>query len=185
MSTPASNEISRLGRLEGQVLGIAESVPNKQEELERLRARILDLELMRGLGTIKEGLPNFSDFLELRLTVGRLQAETTSLRARIDISPALSRGPAEGSRARVPVYSGDRSTLSNFEKLIQTWTLLHEAGNAIVTEDPIRVVGRERAELDSTHGRENLNQSIAVWTGLVKRIEKDKTLLDMVTVTNR
>ena len=35
MSTPASDEISRLERLEGQVLGIAESVPHMQEELER------------------------------------------------------------------------------------------------------------------------------------------------------
>ena len=70
MSTPASDEISRLGRLEGQVLGIAESVPHMQEELERLRARTV--ELTRGLSIIKEGLVGFSDFLELRGTVGRL-----------------------------------------------------------------------------------------------------------------
>ena len=36
MSTPASDEISRLGRLEGQVVGIAASVTRIQEELERL-----------------------------------------------------------------------------------------------------------------------------------------------------
>ena len=58
--------------------------------------------------------------------------------------------------------------------------MTHEAGNALVTDYPIRVVGRERAELDSIHGREKVNQSIAVWTGLVKGIDKDKTLLDMV-----
>ena len=60
------------------------------------------------------------------------------------------------------------------------WTLTHNARNTLVTTDPIRVAGRERAELDSVHGREKVNQSIAVWTGMVKRIEKDKTLLDMV-----
>ena len=54
MSNPASDEISRLRRLEGQVLGIAESIPHMQEELERLRARMV--ELTRGLSAIKKGL---------------------------------------------------------------------------------------------------------------------------------
>ena len=70
MSTPASDKISRLARLEGQVSGIAESVPHMQEELERLRAR--KMELMRGLSSAREGQVNFSDFLALRGTVGRL-----------------------------------------------------------------------------------------------------------------
>ena len=110
-------------------MGIAESVPHMQEELERLRARTI--ELTRRLSIIKEGPVNFSDFLELRGTGGRLQAEITSLRVRYEISPTLSRGPAEGSRAPVPVYSGDRSTLFNFLKLFQTWALLHKAWNAL------------------------------------------------------
>ena len=136
------------------------------------------MELTRGLSAIREGQVHFSDLLELRGTVGRIQAETGSLRARIDSSPTLSRGPAEGSRAPMPVYSGDRSTLPNSLKLFQTWTLLHEAGNALVTEDPVRVVGHERFKLESTRGREEVNQSIAVWTRLVKGIQKDKTLLE-------
>ena len=57
---------------------------------------------------------------------------------------------------------------------------MHEAGNVLVTEDPARVVGHERSELENIHGKEKVNQSIAVWTGLVKGIEEDKTLLDMV-----
>ena len=178
MSTPASDEISRLGRLEGQVMGIAESVPHMQENLKRLRTRTV--ELARGFSIIKEGLVNFFDFLELRGAVGRLQAETISLRARNDISPTLSRGPAEGSRAPVSVYSGERSTMSNFLRHFQTWILLHEAGNALVREDPVRVVSHERSELESTYGREKANQSIAVWRRLVKGVEKYKTLLDMV-----
>ena len=141
-----------------------------QEELERLRARTV--ELTRGLSIIKEDLVNVSDILELRGTVGRLEAEITSLR------------PAESSRAPVPVYCGDRSTLSNFLKLLQTtWTLLHEEENALVTDDPFRFVGRERSELESTHGREKVNRSIAVWTRLVWGIEKDISLLDMVITT--
>ena len=110
--------------------------------------------------------------------VGRLQAEMTNLQARVDIFPTLSRGLE--SRAPLPVYSGDRSTLSNYLKLFQTWTSSYEAGNVLVKEIPVRVVGHERPELESIHGREKVNQSIAVRTRLVKGIEKDKTPLDMV-----
>ena len=149
-----------------------------QEELERLRARTT--ELTRELSSEREGRVNLSDFLELRGTVGRLQAEMSNLQARVDSSSTLSR-QNEGSRAAVPVYSGGRSTLSTYLKLFQTWTSSHAAGNVLVTEVPVRVVGNERPELENIHGREKVNQSIAVWTGLVKGIENDKTLLlDMV-----
>ena len=49
-----------------------------------------------------------------------------------------------------------------------------------MTEVPVRVVGHECPELESIHGKEKVNQSIAVWAGLVKDVEKYKTLLDMV-----
>ena len=101
MSTFASDEVSRLERLEGQVLGTAESVPHMQKELERLRARTS--ELSRGLSSEREGQVNLSYFLELRGTVGRLQAEMSNLQARVDILSTLSRAN-EGSRASVPVY---------------------------------------------------------------------------------
>ena len=139
-------------------MGIAGSVPCMREELERLKEKMV--EVTRGISTIKKGLVHFSDsdFLELRRMVGRYEAEITSLqRARFDMSPTLSRGPAEGSRAPVPVYSGDRSTLSNSLKIFQTWTLTHDAGNTLVTTELILVVGRERAELDDAHGRETVN----------------------------
>ena len=45
--------ISRLGRLEGQVVGTAERVPRMQEELESLRAKMV--ERTRGFSTMKEG----------------------------------------------------------------------------------------------------------------------------------
>ena len=73
----------------------------------------------------------------------------------------------------MPVYSGDRSTFSNFLKLFQTWTMAHYAGNALlVPSEPIFVIGKEKAELDSVHGREKVNQYIAVWAGEVKGIKK-------------
>ena len=165
MPPSASDEISRLGRLEGQVMGIAESVPCVQEELKRLKEKMMDL--TRGISTTKEGLVHFSDSdsLELRSTVGRYEAKLARLRqARFDtLSPTLSRGPAEGSRAPVPVYYGDHCTLYDFLKLFQTWTLTHEAVNASATSEPIRVVGREWAELDGAHGREKVNPYILLF----------------------
>ena len=84
MSTPAWEEIPRLGRLGGQVIRIAESVLRMREELERLKAKMV--ELTRGSSTVKEGEVNFSDFLELREMVGRHEAEITNLRqARFDM----------------------------------------------------------------------------------------------------
>ena len=42
------------------------------------------------------------------------------------------------------------------------------------------MVGKDWDELDNANnGRENVNQSVAVWTGLKKGIERDKTLLDI------
>ena len=42
------------------------------------------------------------------------------------------------------------------------------------------MVGKDWDELDNVHRREKVNQPIAVWIGLAKVIERDKTLLDMV-----
>ena len=73
-----SDEFSRLGRLKGQVVGIAERVPHMQQGLKHLRAKMV--KLTRGFSTIKEGFVHISDFLELRNMVGRHEAEMTSLR---------------------------------------------------------------------------------------------------------
>ena len=37
----------------------------------------------------------------------------------------------------------------------------------IVTSEPVRVVGKDREELDNAYGREKVDQPIAVWAGLV------------------
>ena len=50
MSSLTPDESPRLGRLEGQVVGIAEHVPYMQEELERHRAEIA--ELTRRIGKV-------------------------------------------------------------------------------------------------------------------------------------
>ena len=55
-----SDEISRLGRLKGQVVRIAKRVLRMQEELGRLKEKMV--ELTRGFSTMKEGLVHVSNF---------------------------------------------------------------------------------------------------------------------------
>ena len=140
------------------------------------------MELARRIGAIKEGSVQMSDFLEVRSMVIRFETEIAGLRhARLDTpSPTLSRVPAESSRLPVPIYSGNHSILPILLKLFRTWILAHDAENAIVTSEPIRVVGKHRVYLDNAYEKQKVNQSIAVWTGVVRGIEWDNDLLNMV-----
>ena len=80
----------------------------------------------------------------------------------------------------MPLCFGDRSTLPICFRLFRTWAFTHDAANAIVTSEPIRVVGEDRETLDSAHGRNKVNESITAWIALLKGIEQNKTLLDMI-----
>ena len=136
---------------------IVEQIPGMREKLERHRAGIV--ELARRIGVIKEGLLQMSNFLEIRSMVGRHEAEMAGLRyARLDTpSPSLSRGPDGSSRLPVPIDYGDRNTLLNFLKLFRTWTLAHDAKNAIAAYELVRVVGKNRDDLDNAHRRQKVN----------------------------
>ena len=113
--------------------------------------------------------------------VNRHDVEIISLRQAAVRVPALTLQPA--GKLHLPLYSGERSTLPNFLKLFRTWTKGHGTDSALITDESIHVVDKERRELDARHGKESVNKAIAVWSGLVKAIEKDKTLLDMIITT--
>ena len=91
-----------------------------------------------------------SGFLELRSMIGRHETEIAGLR-----------------QARLDTSF---STLSR--------------GPAKSSRLPVSIYSGDRSTLpnflDNAHGREKVNQSIAVWIALVKGIEQDKTLLDMI-----
>ena len=59
-------------------------------------------------------------------------------------SPTPSREHAESRRVPVPICSSDGSTLPLCFKFFRTWALAHDAVSAIVTNEPIRVVGEDR-----------------------------------------
>ena len=49
MSSPTPDKNSRQGRLEGQLVGIAEHVSRMQEELEHLKAKVVELTRVLGI----------------------------------------------------------------------------------------------------------------------------------------
>ena len=84
-------------------------------------------------------------------------------------------------RFPIPVYSGERSTLSRFLKLFYTWALSFHPEDALNHSRPIVMTGENlRRELEREYGRQIVAQSLTVWNGLTKAVEKDKTIEDMV-----
>ena len=88
--------------------------------------------------------------------------------------------PESTGKLPLPLYSGDRSTSPNFLKLFRTWTKGHGTESALIREESIHVVEKERSELGERHGSESVSKAIAVWSGLVKAIKKDSTLSDII-----
>ena len=177
---PRRMKIQSLGRLEGQFVGIAERVPHMQNERERHGAEMA--ELTWRTSAIKEGLVNMYDFLELRSTVVDMRPKLLvcdklglihrSLPFHVDLlKVADSRCPYILETAALCLV------LSCFpERGLRR--MMQKTPQLLVNQSVLSV--KEWIALDNALGREKVNESIAVWTGLVKEIQRDKTLLDMV-----
>ena len=105
--------------------------------------------------------------------------------ARLDKpSLALSRGPAlEVADSRFPYIIVTAAPWLIFSCIFERERWRMGRRKCTINSEPIRVVGKERVELYNARGREKLNQSIAVWTGLKKETERDKTLLHVMVIT--
>ena len=178
MSPPAPDENSSLGRLDGQ---LAERVPHMQNERERHGAEMA--ELTWRTSAIKEGLVNMSDFLELRSTVVDMRPKLLvcdklglihrSLPFHVDLlKVADSRCPYILETAALCLFFScfpERGLRRMMQKTPQ-----------LLVNQSVLLSVKEWIELDNAHGREKVSKSIVVWTRLVKGIQRDKTLLDMV-----
>ena len=79
------------------------------------------------------------------------------------------------------MYSGDRSSLSRFLKLFNTWALSSQSEDALNHSRPIIMTGdNSRRELEREYGRQIVAQSLTVWNGLTNAVEKDKTIPNIV-----
>ena len=81
----------------------------------------------------------------------------------------------------IPMYSGERSSLSRFLKQFHAWTLSSRSEDALSHSRPVILTGdKSRRELEIEYGRQIVAQSLTVWTGLTKAVEKDRSIADLV-----
>ena len=84
-------------------------------------------------------------------------------------------------RFPIPMYSGERNSLSRFLKHFYTWALSSQSESALNHRRPIVMTGgKSRGKLEIEYGKQIVAQSLTVWNGLTKAVEKDKTIADIV-----
>ena len=82
----------------------------------------------------------------------------------------------------IPMYSGERNSLSRFLKLFYTWALSHKSEDALRYSRPVIMASKKSpSELEIEYGRrDDVEQSLVVWSALTKAVENDKTIADIV-----
>ena len=84
-------------------------------------------------------------------------------------------------RFPIPMYSGERNSLSRFLKHFYTWTLSSQSEDALSHSCPVIMTGdKSRRELEIEYGRLIVTQSLTVWNGITKAVKKDKSIADIV-----
>ena len=84
-------------------------------------------------------------------------------------------------RFPIPMYSGERSSLSMFLKLLYTWALSHKAEDSLCYSRPVIMTSKKsRSELEIEYSRRDVEQSLVVWSALTKVVEKDTTIANIV-----
>ena len=93
----------------------------------------------------------------------------------------LQNQQAGTDRFPIPMYSGERNSLSRFLKHFYTWVLSSQSEDALNHSRPIIMTGdSSRRELEREYGKQIVAQSLTVWNGLMTAVEKDKTIADIV-----
>ena len=98
------------------------------------------------------------------------------------LAPLPSQNQQAGTdRFPIPMYSGERNSLSRFLKHFYTWALSSQSEGALSHSCPVIMTGdKSRRELEREYGRHIVAQSLTVWNGLTKAVEKDKSIADIV-----
>ena len=90
-------------------------------------------------------------------------------------APLPSQNQQAGTdRFPIPMYSGERNSLSRFLKHFYTWALSSQSEDALSHSCPVIMTGdKSRRELEREYGRHIVAQS-------TKAVEKDKSIADIV-----
>ena len=117
-----------------------------------------------------------------RTTGNRYESDLADLRRRIERgSTPLPPPNQQAGTFPIPMYSGDRSSLSRFLKQFHTWGLSSRSEDALSHSRPVILTGdKSRRELEIKYGRQIVAQSLTVWNGLTKAVRKDKSVAEIV-----
>ena len=136
-------------------------------------------EINKRLGTVDRTGNTLDD---LRVKVNCYENYMADLRRQVErgSTPLPSQNQQAGTFP-IPMYSGERSSLSRFLKQFHTWALPSRSEDALSNSRPVILTGDEsRTELEIEYGRQIVAQSLTVWNGLTKAVEKDKSVAQIV-----
>ena len=136
-------------------------------------------EINRRFGTVDRTGNTLDD---LRVRVNCYENDMADLRRQVGrgSTPLLSQNQ-QAETFPIPMYSGERSSLSRFLKQFHTWALSSRSEDALSNSRPVILTGdKSRRELEIEYGRQIVAQSLTVWNGLTKAVEKDKSIADIV-----
>ena len=172
----------RLSQLEKDVAEIRDGTV--KEVLEKIRGLSDDIEeINRRFDTVDHTGDTLED---LRMGVDNNENEMTDLRRQVErgSAPLPPYNQQAGTdRFPIPIYSGERNSLSRFLKHFYTWALFFQSEDALNHSRPIIMTGdSSRRELEREYGRQIVPQSLTVWNGLTKAVEKDKRIADNILV---
>ena len=178
--TPAPAYSNRLSQLEKDMAEIRDDTI--KEVLEKLLLLSDEIEeINRRFDSLDRTGNTLDDF---RVRVDYYEMKMTDLRRQVerDSTPLPPQNKQAGTdRFPIPMYSGERNILSRFLKHFYTWALFSQSEDALNHSRSLIMTGdSSRRELEREYGRQIVAQSLTVWNGLTKAVEKDKTIADTV-----
>ena len=136
-------------------------------------------EINRRFGTVDRTGSTLDD---LRVRVNCYENDMADLRrqGKRGSTPLPSQNQQAGTFP-IPMYSGERSSLSRFLKQFHTWALSPRSEDALSNSRPVILTGdKSRRELEIEYGRQIVAQSLTVWNGPTKAVEKDNSVAEIV-----
>ena len=175
---PAYSE--RLSQLEKDTAEIRDGTI--KEVLEKLRLLSYKIEeINRRFDTVYRIGNTLDDF---RVRVDYYENGITNLRRQVNRGSAAmppQNQQAGTDRFPIPMYFGERNSLSRLLKLFYTWALSHKSEDALSYSRPVMMTSKKsRLELEGEYRRQDVEQSLVVWSALTKAVKNDKTIADIV-----
>ena len=169
--------VDRLSQLENDMAEIRDGT--MKDVLVKLRLLSDKIEEINRIGTVDRTGSTLDD---LRVRVNCYKNDMADLRRQVERgSTPLPSQKQQAGTFPIPMYSGERNSLSRFLKQFHTWALSSRSEDALSNSRPVIMTGdKSRRELEIEDGRQIVAQSLTVWNGLTKAVEKDKSIAEIV-----